>query len=376
MPKMSQLGGAMKQANLYLVKSFLVFLGIALTFFAVPFALSTMWFQEPQLSFLQRAYKAFIELGEPLSLVVAVLSLGAWVAHEGYKKRDEVEQRKHTARYWVLYNAMNRVNQDRNVYVHIKDLMADPAYHDVRGQLDPASQHSAEGNSLALGASVLPGESSDGGLRGKLLHDLMDNMRLLLKGFERTWKNDDVLSEAMTFDFSLLTLEEKAMTLDYFEKYNTLQDEVNFVLPLLGHLKEVKDGQVAERYSGDVSEQFWRIRDSLKERIDEAIALLLVILHHGGTELVEFRKRIDTVRRETLKAGVDLPRTTDMEVQLRARKAAGLKGADTVQRDTSQGGWQARASDGNDSEFNSSRLSLGRQQVGDDEEEFGERQGD
>lgn len=115
----------------------------------------------------------------------------------GQNRDGELKRRNaQTARYWVFYNVRNRISQD------IMTLAAIDAQI-----LAGSTKRVADCNVSFNLASVA-------------------NLVGILEGYSKSWNNDDVLNRALDFDFVLLGQTEKTRMLEYFERYNHLQDEI------------------------------------------------------------------------------------------------------------------------------------------------------
>ena len=224
-------------------------------------------------------YEAFVDLGDHLSLLAALASLLLWWMHESQKRDDEKKQRRRTARYWVLYNALNRCNQDLTTYYHLQRVVNGDAYKAFNVQV--SADREDKPRKLDPGLLVA-----------------FTEVRFFLDGFSRTWTNDDVLSEALAFDFSLLTEEEKKKTLAYFENYNTMQDAVNFVLPFLGSHHEQMQSvssaaspSITSHQAVHVVNSLQDIQESLHARIKDAWNIWQCIRDKSNDSFEEIEER-------------------------------------------------------------------------------------
>lgn len=235
-----------------------------------------------------RYYRAFVDLGDHLSLFAALASLLLWWLHESTKKADERRQRRRTARYWVLYNALNRCNQDLTTYHHLRRVVHGETYNKFKN-------HFAETNP----PTEMPPQTEALTVE---LHKAFREVSFFLDGFSRTWTNDDVLSEALAFDFSLLTEPEKKQTLAYFENYNTMQDAVNFVLPFLklDARTQRRTGsdheQISEHHATHVVDSLEDIQKSLRARIKDAWDIWGQIRNSSHDRFNEIEERFSVLK--------------------------------------------------------------------------------
>ncbi len=229
-------------------------------------------------------YEIFKEVGEQFALLFALVSLIAWFLSEVTRYFLARGQRRKTARYWVLYNAVNRVSQDLTVHLYISGIVHGSLYNRVAAHVTDQAEQNGHLSHVPTGSIPVDLHAD--------FNDLRTQARYFLQGFEQTWNNDDVLSEAIAFDFSLLTPNEKSQTLEYFEEYNSLQDTVKFILPFLQptirHVP-VEDAsappspELIENYSVTMFLDLKKIHASLEDRIVDALNLMDLLITEGTT---------------------------------------------------------------------------------------------
>lgn len=184
---------------------------------------------------------------------------------EAVEREDAELQKKRTARYWVFYNASNRVAQDigviREIYASQRDFETSHADRDTE-------------------------------------HKLLQYVKIL-EGFQQTWKNDDVLNSALSFEFSLLTRPEKRAILDYFANYNEVEDRIQLKLPLLMPDRKA-DGGLAQSMAVENEDELKDLIESLYEELGGLIVegIELMELLQYIDEFPGFAKRMDKYRRE------------------------------------------------------------------------------
>ena len=161
--------------------------------------------------------------GEAMALLVAILLFLITVWFDWRRKVVEQQEKRRTARYWVFYNASNRINQDRNTLWYFESF----------SNFGPLTQSDKPQNKDSN--AILPRK-----------------IPRIIEGFASTWANDDVLNQAMAFEFSLLHEIEKSVILEYFEHYNTLEDRISMISPFLTRRDPLAE-PIAERL---VSEAF------------------------------------------------------------------------------------------------------------------------
>lgn len=128
----------------------------------------------------------------------------------GQNRDGELKQRNaQTARYWVFYNVRNRISQD------IMTLAA------VDAQILGGSTKRVADCDVQLDVAC------------------MIKLAGILEGYSKSWNNDDVLNRALDFDFVLLGHTEKTRMLEYFERYNHIQDEIYLILSRLERVLSV-----------------------------------------------------------------------------------------------------------------------------------------
>lgn len=189
---------------------------------------------------------------------------------EALEREDAELQKKRTARYWVFYNASNRVAQDIGV---IREIYA--------SQRDFDTSH------------------ADRDTEQKLLQYVK-----ILEGFQETWKNDDVLNSALSFEFSLLTRPEKRAILDYFANYNEVEDRIQLKLPLLMPDRKADGGlarSMAVENEDELKELIESLYDELGGLVVEGIELMELLQHID--EFPGFAKRMDKYRDEAANKG-------------------------------------------------------------------------
>lgn len=189
---------------------------------------------------------------------------------EALEREDADLQKKRTARYWVFYNASNRVAQDLGV---IREIYA--------SQRDFETSH------------------ADRGTEQKLVQYVK-----ILEGFQETWKNDDVLNSALSFEFSLLTRPEKRAILDYFANYNEVEDRIQLTLPLLMPDRRA-DGVLVQSMAVGSEEELKDLVQSLYEELGELVVegIELMELLQYLDEFPGFAKRMEKYRREAANEG-------------------------------------------------------------------------
>ncbi len=220
--------------------------GVALT------AVVTFWFfrDNPKL----QEYVAFFRdtpidsilssQGEFFGILAAVLAgLLAYANNRGQLRRDE-DEKLTTARYWIFYNAANRVRQDHHIVELLSELFKTPGFERAlltsaadlpRGEYDDQRKR----DTYVLNIIFLK-EGSDESILSiaELVRKQLDN---IWQGFINSWKNDDLL-ERIVFEFSLLDKEEQVQALRYFSRYSEMQDRVTSLSPHLKD-KETNGGQ-------------------------------------------------------------------------------------------------------------------------------------
>lgn len=172
--------------------------------------------------------------GEALALLAGVTFYMVDQWRDGKRQRRNDGDKKKLARYWVMYNAINRIGQDISVLKRFRKIFGD------------------ESVSISI--------ASDDNRR---------RLRDALQSFSEAWKNDDVINDTISLEFSLLTTREKEQSLVYFEKYNTLEDEVWWIKPKLDHSSS--DLTTPEKET--VMEGMERLRSTLHETIEMAFTL-------------------------------------------------------------------------------------------------------
>ncbi|MEM9724872.1 MAG: hypothetical protein AAF909_05335 [Pseudomonadota bacterium] len=245
--------------------------------------------------------------------------------------------RRRNTRSWILYNLMNRMNQDLAVLEFVqnrvffprghgqeelcfdgiyKQLTKRPAFSialgrtpkgakkaitrledvpdDYRGGADDLDDNEPDIQALLIPDVFVELNQSGHTESAKILRAMLADACNLLDGFVETWSNDDVLSSQIAFDFALLTYRERRLALDYFENYNGLQDRIKVVLPFL----KVAAGYTAERggacpknaetdaqpFSARNLYRLERIFVQLKRRLGEAAALEELYFRRGGID--------------------------------------------------------------------------------------------
>ncbi len=244
------------------------------------------------------AFFEFMRTGEQLAVLVAFASLVAWATNEAIRNRESEEQRIRTARYWVLYNCINRITQDLNVHRQIGRLLRNSDYQNVAASMDYAIPYSQDHiGDIQFDRHEFPVPDQR---HFSVVNVVRTQAWFFLRGFKDTWTNDDVLTAAIAFDFSLLTSDEKTYTLVYFEKYNSLQDDVNFVFPILDKMFMPIEGEhyptdsiVAtspELQSRLLRQVYYRIpciSITLTARLQQAIELVVLIAETAKKERFE-----------------------------------------------------------------------------------------
>ena len=169
---------------------------------------------------------------------------------ERQAKQEDQLQKKRTARYWVFYNASNRVSQDLGV---VREIYA--------AQKDFDNQYKDRSTTQKL-----------------------DRYASILKGFKQTWENDDILNSALSFEFSLLTRPEKRAILDYFANYNEIEDRISLKLPLLMPEENEKRPDTRTMTVEDENE----LKDLIESLYDSLGSLI-----EQGIELMELLQYVD-----------------------------------------------------------------------------------
>lgn len=181
-------------------------------------------------------------------------------------ERENIElQKKRTARYWVFYNASNRVAQDIGV---IREIYA--------SQTDFETSHADRDTGQKLVQYVK-----------------------ILEGFQQTWTNDDVLNSALSFEFSLLTRPEKRAILDYFANYNEVEDRIQLKLPILMPERN-KDGVLAPSMVVENEDELKELVESLYDELGKLVVqgIELMELLQFIDEFPGFALRMDIYRRQ------------------------------------------------------------------------------
>ncbi len=180
-------------------------------------------------------------------------------------------RKEQTARYWVFHNALNRVNQDMRVL------------REITAQV----RHAPKDCSAEQRAKALIG---------------------VFTGYREAWRNDDVLSTAMDFEFILLSDPEKNRILNYFEYYNTLEDYIAMTISSLQ--VDIEQGDIGARVLAECD----RAEDQVRDLIREAL-MLMSLLQYADRVNPEFERLISDARAR-LSRGAELERYTGAPAQM------------------------------------------------------------
>lgn len=206
----------------------------------------------------ESALAFFADFAEGADVIITVLFAfiaASWILFE---YSTQMTKRQRTARFWISYNTSNRLEQDEAA--------------------------------LDLLCKIVSSDSAIETMNEDELKDAQIRAFTILNGFQATWKNDDIMSESIAFEFNLLTPREKNRVMRCFRDYNNLQDRISFVTEYLR-----PGDRDSGRFIGDAL-----AREGLKEipdicveitaRMKEARDLLTMIESHDR-ELVRARQK-------------------------------------------------------------------------------------
>ncbi len=242
--------------------------------------------------------KMLEDYGEFLAILGGGVLVMAQVVRDRSKevqtKREDQLQKKRTARYWVFYNASNRVSQDLGV---IREIYA--AQRDF-----------------------------DDKFKDKSMSQKLDRYVNILEGFKETWQNDDILNSALSFEFSLLTRPEKRAILDYFANYNEIEDRIWLKLPLLmpangGSQDDQREMTVEDEQ--ELKDLIDSLYESLGKLIEQGIELMELLQYVD--KFPGFARRMETYRREAANqatAGKGLTMNQELPAPLNPRLVQAL----------------------------------------------------
>ncbi len=237
-------------------------------------------------------YRVLSEQGEIIGGSIAALILLAAYAYELWRRHKERQDKKTTARYWIFYNASNRVRQDFSVIRQLDETLHSEPFREI---INAATR------SDGVSWSNL-GHISGSDKCRQIVHNT-------LYGFQQTWKNDDALMEKIIFEFSLLDDHEQIRTLKYYGRYSALQDRVSLLIPYKEdeRLKDVVDPK-------HFITQTFEIYARMVEGIFLGYRLLSLVLHKNmakglSSRMNELRDIMDEVAKNCMhpeKAGIEL----------------------------------------------------------------------
>lgn len=187
---------------------------------------------------------------EAFTFALAFITSIATMLYLYLRSRLNLRERRQNTRNWVMYNVMNRMNQDLVVleitYNRVLNPDNNPVYNELYKKIFNESRNDISNNAemarwrdphpipyIPDVEQHIPIEDHDAWRK------TLSELHSILLGFSNCWSNDDVLSAQLAFDFSLLHNIEQRRALSYFENYNSLQDLINVILPFLE--KAVKD---------------------------------------------------------------------------------------------------------------------------------------
>ncbi len=121
-----------------------------------------------------------------------------------------------------------------------------------------------------------------------------------------TWKNDDVISEAISFEFSLLKKEEKIESMAYFEKYNLLEDRVYWLEPGSDNAKSVSMG-VSSGDKEKLAEAIYELSVQLNETAKTGLDLMALFMKGKIRDFPAFSQRLKNLAHEAKRFGIEEP---------------------------------------------------------------------
>lgn len=205
-----------------------------------------------------------------------------------YEYTTQRRKRERTARFWVIYNTLNRINQDIQTYKNLKPHLATLAEMELS-----ASQGWNKNDESPEKATI-------------------ERMQLkivtILKAFRSTWGNDDVLSESIAFEFNLLEQAEKAAILKCFSEYNDLQDEISFTLNFMDvYQEDLRESRFpADELSILGLEKLNKINATIYDRVRAAEQLVLTITGHDYDYELITAEQIEVLRSKVATMDEDL----------------------------------------------------------------------
>lgn len=212
---------------------------IAVVIVAIAYGLTAVFFGlDTANTRAKTLYEEFKAIGDSFGALVAGLSVILWLKRDNHKEdaaekekaekeQKEKEEKKITARYWMYYNIVNRLTEDiKFLDIYCSRIVKETwySYPRITKIMSKALENMKRGN---------PRKDDLGKMARVDYYDLRVDMAIIFKGFENTWKNDDILTDTIVFEFSLLDHDEQEELTAYFESYSSIEDRVTMLRPFL-----------------------------------------------------------------------------------------------------------------------------------------------
>lgn len=232
--------------------------------------------------------------GESLGLVLAVIAGGLAYFNALWLKSEDDREKRKTARYWIFYNAANRLRQDEHIAELLTGVFNTPDFKAAIHARPENSDHESQflfitsdpSKLIARLAEALTRAEANSHEPSELIRRRLHN---ILQGYSDSWKNDDLL-ERIVFEFSLLKPKEQEETLKYCSRYSAMQDRVSSILP---HLNDAQTagGQEPTVYCVRTYQIYLSILNAM------VLGCNLVNLLLRSPELAAFQDRGDELNR-------------------------------------------------------------------------------
>lgn len=230
----------------------------------------------------KNSYDEFKNLGDSFGALVAALSVILWLKRASHndemaerdkieKEKKEKEEKKITARYWMYYNIVNRLTEDiKFLDIYCSRLVKETwySYPRITRIIARALENMKRGN---------PRKDDLGKMARIDYYDLRVDMGIIFRGFENTWKNDDILTDTIVFEFSLLDREEQDELTAYFESYSSIEDRVTMLRPFLNDSR--KDEYDPASY---ILREIGEIAIEINRLIDRSLGIIQQLSTDGG----------------------------------------------------------------------------------------------
>ena len=231
-------------------------------------------------------YQFFADQGETLGILFAAVLAGIAYLREQLKSGKEKNERRRTARYWIFYNASNRIRQDTAVLRYLTEAVD---AEDFRATFTPREDEDAAENPFFSFADQSGADAAHDAMRQRL--------HKVFTGFSSTWQNDDMLLEKIVFEFSLLERTEQTRTLKYFSRYSTMQDQVSLLLP-----HTTASGDSIGLTPPQLAERSFNIYARMIEAMFLGYRLQFLVAHRVGAKNLENRmKELSKLMEDTAK---------------------------------------------------------------------------